>query len=160
MGIFVNALLVMPAIGQPGRIPFTEFIVPGVIHGSTVARMERHILERYNLQRKQYAEYGNGNAFPYENDFFVQGIPLIENVYDLIEPERIWDELIRLRQQSTGKETYVQRSFIARSDPALSAGMLAAQVAAVVALDRGLQYEQKTGEDIRVYGFNSMIMWP
>lgn len=43
------------------------------------------------------------------------------------------------------KRGNVQRSFIARSDPALTAGMLAAQIAAVTALDQGRRYEAKTG---------------
>jgi phosphoenolpyruvate carboxylase len=144
MGIFINALLVMSTINASG-IPFKEFIVPDVRKGSTVAKTERHILQRYALQRTQYAEYADGSLFPFHQDFFVQGIPLIETVESLIRPEPIWDELIESRRRLSGKETSVQRSFIARSDPALKAGMLPAILAAVIALDRGRAYERRTG---------------
>ena len=144
MGIFINALLVMNTINASG-IPFKEFIVPDVRKGSTVATTERHILQRYDLQRSQYAEYAEGSPFPFDQDFFVQGIPLIETVEHLIRPEPIWDELIQSRRRLSGRETSVQRSFIARSDPALKAGMLPAILAAVIALDRGRAYERKTG---------------
>lgn len=144
MGIFINELLVMHRIGLPG-MAFTEFIVPNVTQGVTVARTEQHILQRYELQRKQYREYGDGAAFPFDSELFVQGIPLIETVEALISPEAIWDDMVAARRRWIGKETHVQRSFIARSDPALKAGMLAALIAAAVALEKGRIYEKKTG---------------
>jgi len=66
-------------------------------------------------------------------------------VEDLLDPEPIWDELVARRRELTGEETYVQRSFIARSDPALKAGLIPALLAATVALHRGRQYERRTG---------------
>jgi phosphoenolpyruvate carboxylase len=144
MGIFINSLLVTNKIGFPG-IAFGEFIVPDVRDGATVARMEKHIQQRYALQRMQYADYGDGTAFPFRDDFFIQGIPLLETVETLIDPEPVWDELIEARRRWTGQRTHVQRSFIARSDPALKAGMLSALLAARVNLAKGRRYERDHG---------------
>jgi len=144
MGIFVNSLLVMHRLGLPW-LAFSEFIVPDATRGATVAEAERDIRDLFELQAEQYRHYGPGTPFPYEGRFFVQGIPLIETVEDLLNPEPIWDELVARRRELTGEETYVQRSFIARSDPALKAGLVPALIAATVALHRGRQYERRTG---------------
>lgn len=144
LGIFSNSLLVMRRLGLPW-LAFSEFIIPDASSGATVAKVERHILERFRLDSAQYLAYGDASAFPFEGEFFVQGIPLIETVENLLEPERIWDELIAARKAHTGRDTLVQRSFIARSDPALKAGLTAALVAASVALDKGRVYERRTG---------------
>lgn len=155
LGIFVSSLPVMSQMGHTYPA-FSEFIVPDTTDGVTVAKMERDIYERYELQRNQYRRYSGGSPFPFEGDFFVQGIPLIETIEDLLHPERIWDELIARRREWSKKETYVQRSFIARSDPALKAGMIPALLAAVVALDRGRQYENRTGVRIpQIVGIGS-----
>ncbi|MHB8764423.1 MAG: phosphoenolpyruvate carboxylase [Deferrisomatales bacterium] len=144
MGIFVNSLLVMRRMNL-SWMPFTEFVVPDASRGATLAEVERDILDLYRLQAGQYRHYGDGSAFPFDGRFYVQGIPLIETVEDLLDPEPIWDDLIARRRELTGEETYVQRSFIARSDPALKAGLVPALVAAAVALDRGRRYEARTG---------------
>lgn len=144
LGIFANSLLVMRRLGLP-VLAFSEFILPDTSSGATVARVERGIEERFRLDAAQYRTFGDGSAFPFEGEFFVQGIPLIETVEDLLAPERIWDELVHTRKALTGRDTYVQRSFIARSDPALKAGLPAALVAATVALHRGRAYERRTG---------------
>jgi phosphoenolpyruvate carboxylase len=144
LGIFINSLPVMKKLGYPG-MAFSEFIIPDVSDGATVAKIERAILERYRLQSEQYERFAGGSAFPFEGDFHVQGVPLIEAVEDLLEPEPIWEDIIRLRKQWTGRETYIQRSFIARSDPALKAGLPAALIAAAVALEKGRRFENRTG---------------
>lgn len=155
MGIFVNSLLVMKQMGLPW-LPFSEFIVPDASRGARVAEVERDIADLFKLQREQYRHYGEGSPFPYEGKFFVQGIPLIETVEDLLDPEPIWDELVDRRRELTGEQTYVQRSFIARSDPALKAGLVPALLAAVVALHRGRQYERRTGIQVpQILGIGS-----
>ncbi|MDW7709557.1 MAG: phosphoenolpyruvate carboxylase [Deferrisomatales bacterium] len=155
LGIFSNSLLVMRRLGLPW-LAFSEFILPDVTSGATVARVERHIQERFRLDAAQYRAYGDGNDFPFAGDFFVQGIPLIETVEALLEPERIWDDLVRARWELSGVETRVQRSFIARSDPALKAGLVAALVAATVALHKGRAYERRTGVRIpQIVGIGS-----
>lgn len=155
MGIFINSLLVTNTIGFPGTA-FGEFIVPDVRDGATVARTEKHIQQRYALQRMQYAEYGDGTPFPFQEDFFIQGIPLLETVETLIDPEPVWDGLIEARKGLIGKRTHVQRSFIARSDPALKAGMLSALLAARVNLAKGRRYEREHGVRIpQILGIGS-----
>jgi phosphoenolpyruvate carboxylase len=144
MGIFINSLLVMNRMGYEG-LAFSEFIVPDITDGTVIAKIERDLIDRHDLQRKQYQHYGEGASFPFEGDFFIQGIPLIENVEDLLNPEPIWDELIARRLELSKRETYVQRNFIARSDPALKAGMIPAILAATVALEKGWKYEKRTG---------------
>ncbi len=144
LGIFTSSLLVMHRMDLPW-MAFSEFIVPDASSGETLARVEQAIEERFRLEAVQYPRFGDRSAFPFEGDFFVQGIPLIETVEDLLYPERIWDELVRARRQLTGRDTFVQRSFIARSDPALKAGLGPALVAATVALHKGRAYERRTG---------------
>jgi phosphoenolpyruvate carboxylase len=155
MGIFVNSPLVTNKIGFPG-IAFGEFIVPDVRDGATVARMEKHIQQRYALQRMQYAEYGDRTPFPLQDDFFIQGIPLLETVETLLDPESVWDGLFEARERMIGRQTFVQRSFIARSDPALKAGMLSALLAARVNLAKGRRYERDHGVRIpQILGIGS-----
>jgi phosphoenolpyruvate carboxylase len=155
IGILVNSLLVMSRVGFEGQ-GFSEFIIPDATDGETIAKIECDIFDRYDLQRKQYQRHGDGSSFPFKGDFFVQGIPLIESVEDLLHPEPIWDVLIGRRREWSKRETYVQRSFIARSDPALKAGMIPALIAANVALDRGRKYEAEIGVRIpQIVGIGS-----
>ncbi|GAB4266431.1 MAG: phosphoenolpyruvate carboxylase [Deferrisomatales bacterium] len=155
MGIFVHSLLVARRMGVEG-MPFSEFIVPDAERGATVARTEAHIAELYRLQRTQYRQYGDGSPFPYGGEFFAQGIPLIETVERLLDPAPVWDALVAQRKKLLGRDTYVQRSFIARSDPALKAGLLPALLAAAVALAQGREYERRTGVRIaQIVGIGS-----
>ncbi|GAB4262680.1 phosphoenolpyruvate carboxylase [Deferrisoma sp.] len=144
LGIFPNSVLVMGRMGLQGPA-FTEFIIPDAARGRTLARIELHLVERWRLLRAQYAAYADETPIPWDGAFFVQGIPLIETVERLLDPRPLWRELIAERRRLLGRDTTIQRSFIARSDPALKAGMTAALVAAAVALARGRDFEDETG---------------
>ncbi|MHC4779715.1 MAG: phosphoenolpyruvate carboxylase [Planctomycetota bacterium] len=144
LGPFVNSLLILKKLGVPGQA-FNEFIVPDATDGRRIAVLEGYLLKLLSLHKGMYAEFGDGTPFPCTDDFFVQGIPLIETVENLTKPERIWSQLVEGRREITGVETHVQRSLIARSDPALKAGMVPGIMAASVALSRGVAFEKKTG---------------
>ncbi len=143
-GIFTNALLVADRMGLHYQ-PVTEFIIPDVTDGKTVAKTERTILDRYQLEIRHYGMFGVGTPFPGPEDFFVQGIPLIEDVDHLMNPRPIWGALVGARKELCQVETHVQRSFIARSDPALKAGMVPALIAARVALAEGERFGRDYG---------------
>jgi len=147
LGIFSNSLLVMRRMGSrgsPSRSSSSRTPAPA----PRSPRWSGTSSERFRLEAAQYRTYGDGSAFSFDGEFFVQGIPLIETVEDLLAPERILGRAIRL----TGRDTFVQRSVIARSDPALKAGL----VAATVALHRGRAYERRTGVRIpQIMGIGS-----
>jgi phosphoenolpyruvate carboxylase len=143
-GIFANSVLVMDRLGLDWQ-PVTEFIIPDVTDGRTVAKTERAILDRYLMETRHYSMFGQGTRFPDREDFFVQGIPLIENVDHLMDPGPIWETLVRVREELCGIKTRVQRSFIARSDPALKAGMVPALIAARAALAEGERFGLQNG---------------
>lgn len=143
-GIFANSVLVMDRLGLDWQ-PVTEFIIPDVTDGGTVAKTERAILDRYLMEARHYSMFGEGTPFPDRADFFVQGIPLIEEVGDLMDPGPIWESLVSVREELCGIKTRVQRSFIARSDPALKAGMVPALIAARAALAEGERFGRRNG---------------
>ena len=66
-------------------------------------------------------------------------IPLIEDLPYLLEADRIVGEYV------AGKELAYQRVFIARSDPALNYGIIAAVLASLVALDGLDGLQARTG---------------
>jgi len=66
-------------------------------------------------------------------------IPLIEDLPYLLEPEAIVADYV------SGKDLPYQRVFIARSDPALNYGLIAAVLASLVALDKLDRLEQRLG---------------
>lgn len=144
LAMFSNSLLVLNKLNIPGQA-FSSFIVPDSEEGLTIAKLEEVIDKHYRLHRADYASFGDGDRFPFEGEFLVQGIPLIESVESLMNPERIWEELISERQRVTGNETRFQLSFIARSDPALKAGMVPAILATTVALFKGKAFEARFG---------------
>ena len=146
LGIFINSLLVQTyRLGVRHRQAITEFIVPDTVNGRVIPELEVDIERKFEMVRERYPKYGDRSDFPFRGDFSVQGIPLIEDVEHLLDQPSIWDELAAQRQALTGRETHVQRSFIARSDPALKAGMVPAMLAAVAAIRQGADYERRTG---------------
>ncbi len=87
LGIFPHSVLVTRRLGLGGPA-FTEFIIPDASHGRPLAAIELHLLvERWCLLRDQYRVYGNGSAVPWDGEFFVQGIPLVETVEGLLDPK-------------------------------------------------------------------------
>jgi phosphoenolpyruvate carboxylase len=69
----------------------------------------------------------------------IQVIPLIEDLPQLLEADKILDDYL-------GRDTPTQqRAFIARSDPALNYGAIAAVLASLVALDRLQALERRRG---------------
>lgn len=144
LAMFSNSLLVLNKLNIPGQA-FTSFIVPDSEDGITIAKLEEIINRHYRLHREDYASFAGEDCFPFKGEFSVQGIPLIESVENLLNPEQIWEELIAERLKRTGKKTHFQRSFIARSDPALKAGMVPAILATTVALFKGKAFEARFG---------------
>jgi len=66
-------------------------------------------------------------------------IPLLEDLPYLLEPEAIVADYV------AGKDLWYQRVFIARSDPALNYGVIAAVLASLVALDKLHGLQQRIG---------------
>ncbi len=145
LGPFLNSLVVnLHRRGWKGQ-PIREFVLPQVSGGEMVARIERRLLDHYERYKSEYHEDFPDKDFPFSGDFFVWGVPLIEEVEILSDPRRVWDELVQKRKEYTGKDTYFIRTFDARSDPALQAGMVSAILSISLCVSRGMQYEKEKG---------------
>lgn len=144
-GPFVNSVIFnIQRLCQMGQ-PILEFVMPQVESGEVIARLERRLVEHFDRYKDEYGEDFPGEDFPYKGDFYVWGIPLIEDVEHLADPRKIWDEMVEKRKEYTGKDTYVIRTFDARSDPALQAGMFSAILAVMLSMSRGITYEREKG---------------
>lgn len=80
---------------------------------------------------------------------FLQIIPLIEGTGTLLKSRKILEEYCRSYQKMSGTKLKYVRPFIARSDPALDGGFLAAVLSAKAALSEYFIFEKETG--IKVY---------
>ncbi|MEK7529159.1 MAG: phosphoenolpyruvate carboxylase, partial [Patescibacteria group bacterium] len=72
-------------------------------------------------------------------------IPLIERVEDLCRAGSLVEEYLELYKKEYGIHPQYMRPFIARSDPALNAGLVPAVLASKVAISQFADLEKKTG---------------
>lgn len=79
----------------------------------------------------------------------IEIIPLFEEVKIEINSNLILEEYIKLHHKKFGNVPHYIRPYLARSDPALNAGLVPTILAIKIALSRYRQFEQKTG--IKLY---------
>ena len=75
----------------------------------------------------------------------IETIPLIEEVNHLLESRRLLEQFVRLHREEFGKKPEHVRPFIARSDPALNAGMVPATVSAKAAMSEYCEFARESG---------------
>ncbi len=75
----------------------------------------------------------------------IELIPLFEDVHTIINSDRILSEYIKIHKKKFKFTPTYMRPYIARSDPALNAGIVATVLAAKIALSRYKTFSDKTG---------------
>jgi phosphoenolpyruvate carboxylase len=127
------------------RVPVFELIYPMTISGSELERVRRYY-ERFVVEAEGAVLLpGDAPLRELFGSFAPRGvevIPLIEDKPYLLAADAI------VREQIRATTTPYQRVFIARSDPALNYGSLAATLMAMIALDRLDRLEREEGVPI------------
>lgn len=104
------------------------------------ARFQQEILEIKNLKPKH-----------------IEIIPLIEGTGALLKSRKILEQYTAFFEKFSGKRPRMIRPFIARSDPALDGGFLAAVLSAKAALSEYYLFQQQTGIQVRpIIGVGSL----
>jgi len=96
------------------------------------AQFQQEILEVKNLKPKQ-----------------IEIIPLIEGTGTLLKSRRILEQYTQFYEKFTGKRPHCIRPFIARSDPALDGGFMAATLSAKAALSEYYVFQKETGISVK-----------
>ena len=115
------------------RPPIIELIFPMTTSAIELERIRTYYLRNVVGAASEALIPGDISVSTWCGDFEpadIGVIPLIEDLPYLLDADRIVGEYVR------GKELAYQRAFIARSDPALNYGIIAAVLASLVALDR------------------------
>ncbi len=104
------------------------------------ARFQQGILEAKNLKPKR-----------------LEVIPLIEGTGALLKSRKILEQYTHFFEKFSGKRPRVIRPFIARSDPALDGGWIAAVLSAKAALSEYYAFQRQTGIQVRpIIGVGSL----
>ncbi|MDZ7586414.1 MAG: phosphoenolpyruvate carboxylase, partial [Patescibacteria group bacterium] len=75
----------------------------------------------------------------------IEIIPLIEQVEAIIESDKLLEKYLVLHEKRFGSKPEYIRPYLARSDPALNAGLVPTVLAIKVALSRFISFEKRTG---------------
>ncbi len=126
---------------EDGVAPIQEVILPFTTSADELALVEayyRHVVvgqEAHPLPGDRLVKDWVGEFFPKQ----VRVIPLIEDMQNLFYCDRIVEEYLQ------GRDLPSQRVFLARSDPALNYGIVAAELTLKVGLSRLYDLEQRLG---------------
>jgi len=122
--------------------PLFEVIHPMTRSSSELMTLQKKFMETASFQSRIF---GLERLAPE----FLEIIPLIEGTGTLLKSRKILKEYCRYAQKTLGKKPAYVRPFIARSDPALDSGFLAAVLSAKAALSEYFIFEKESG--IRVH---------
>ncbi len=122
--------------------PLFEVIHPMTKSSSELLTLQKKFIETARFQARIF---GVEKLQPE----FLEIIPLIEGTGTLLKSRKILREYCRYAQRFLGKKLTYVRPFIARSDPALDGGFLAAVLSAKAALSEYFIFEKESG--IKVY---------
>jgi phosphoenolpyruvate carboxylase len=122
--------------------PLFEAILPMTETAEEIIDIQEAFRELNNLEHRLYKHHTNGLDH-------IELIPLIEEVHSIIDSDKLIKKYIRLHQKRFKFRPEYLRPYIARSDPALNAGIVPTVLAIKMALSRFVKLEKD--EDIRLY---------
>ncbi|MCC6271859.1 MAG: phosphoenolpyruvate carboxylase [Deltaproteobacteria bacterium] len=118
-----------------------------VIHPMTTSAQELITLQRKFNETAQFQQkiLESKHLKPEHLDI----IPLIEGTGTLLKSRRILEKYVDFMEKMNGKRPRMIRPFIARSDPALDGGFIAAVLSAKAALSEYFHFQKDTGIKVK-----------
>ncbi len=118
--------------------PIFEVIHPMTQSSSELIQLQKKFIETAKFQAKIF-------GVKKLNPDHLEIIPLIEGTDSLLKSRKILEQYTQFMHKLSGKRPTWIRPFIARSDPALDGGFLAAVLSAKAALSEYFKFERDTG---------------
>ena len=119
-------------------MPVFEIILPFTQEAKTLIKLQKKFALASGFKKKVFpSSKATGGK--------IETIPLIEEVNHLLESRRLLEQFVRLHREEFGKKPEHVRPFIARSDPALNAGMVPATVSAKAAMSEYCEFARESG---------------
>ncbi len=120
--------------------PVFEVILPMTDEGQKMIYLQQTFRKIARLKHQVFDEEG-----AVRDPSYLQVIPLVEGVSELTVSRKILHDYVDLHAAEYGSKPLYLRPFIARSDPALNAGIVPATIAAKVALSEYFRFEEESG---------------
>jgi phosphoenolpyruvate carboxylase len=132
------------------RPPLYEVIHPMTTSVDQLKTLQRRFHETAMFYRKIF---GCNDLKPE----YIGVIPLIEGTGALLKSRKILEQYSAFLEKFSGRRPKIIRPFIARSDPALEGGFVAAVLSAKVALSEHYQFQKDTGISVKpIVGVGSL----
>jgi phosphoenolpyruvate carboxylase len=117
--------------------PVFEVILPATDEASKILYLQKTFKR---IAKLKHEALGNRKTIEY-----LRVIPLIEGVSELTGTRKILKDYLKLHLKEFGVRPEYLRPFIARSDPALNAGLVPSVIAAKIALSEYYRFQEETG---------------
>lgn len=118
--------------------PLFEVILPMTESAGEMIDIQEAFREIAQLKHKLY-------RFEDKSVRHIELIPLFEDIYTIANSHQILDEYIKLHKKKFKFTPTYLRPYVARSDPALNAGLVPTVLSIKIALSHYSEFEQKTG---------------
>lgn len=122
--------------------PLFEVILPMTETAQEMLAIQEAFSEMSHLKHKLY-------RFDKNKLFYLHVIPLFEEVHTIMDSDKILKKYVTLHKERFGFVPEYLRPYVARSDPALNAGLVPTVLAIKIALSHYKEFENKTG--IKLY---------
>ena len=120
-----------------GGPPVFEVILPMTDDARKLIHLQRTFDQ---VAKLKYRVFGQAREFGR-----LRVIPLVEGMEELTATRRILDDYVKLYEKEYHERLDYLRPFVARSDPSMNNGLVAATVAAKVALSEHYRFQDETG---------------